>query len=415
MRFGGGFKSGSPEQSYKTQLRNLLLVTQAINNNYSRREILDIYNSILGKQAYIRKFVLFSNHSGLKVESSLHAEEAEIEALLGASLSNEIKNPDNIVYRPAGSSNGYNVLIPAHHKDRVLALLLVETVFETADLSTLPEHVTDSLVFLQTLTNIVFVALENKVLYKENLRRERLQKELELASELQAMLFPPPWNNASLQLDIAAFHVPFSEVGGDYYDYFELNEHEIAFCIADVSGKGISAALLMSNFQANVRALFPIYDNLEELARKLAEKVDRAARGERFITAFLARYNTHTRQLSFVNAGHNPPVLRNGKNTELLEDGTTGLGMITPLPFVHKGERVLEKDAVLVCFTDGVSELQNKKEEFFGYEPVKRVLLDNGLHTAEEVNLTLSLEMNRFKSGTGSFHDDAALLTCRFL
>lgn len=87
--------------------------------------------------------------------------------------------------------------------------------------------------------------------------------------------------------------------------------------------------------------------------------------------------------------------------------------MITPLPFVHRGERILEENAILVCFTDGVTELQNKKDEFFGYEPVKRILLDNGLHTAEEVNLSLSLEMNRFKSG--SFHDDAALLTCRFL
>lgn len=413
MRFGGGFRSGSPEQSYKTQLRNLLLVTQAINNNYPRKEILEIYTSILGKQAYIKRFVLFSCGGGLRVESSLNTEPGDIERLQAGALLNEIKNPDNIVYRPGTASGGFNVLIPAHHKDSMLAVLLVETAFETADLNTLPEHVTDSLVFLQTLNNIVFVALENKVLHKENLRRERLQKELELASELQAMLFPPPWSNPALQLDIAAFHVPFSEVGGDYYDYFELNAHEIAFCIADVSGKGISAALLMSNFQANVRALFPIYDNLEELTLKLSEKVDHAARGERFITAFLARYNTQTRMLSYVNAGHNPPVLRNGKTTELLEEGTTGLGMISPLPFVHKGERRLENDAVMVCFTDGVSELQNKQDEFFGYEPVKRVLQERGMQTAEEVNLTLSLEMNRFKSG--SFHDDAALLTCRFL
>lgn len=402
-----------PTTIYQRQLRQLLSVTQAINNNFSRSEILEIYVNILKGEKYISKFAILSvKNNELNVEAVCNSEDQQIDNILKGTLLDQIKNPDIYTFRPKTSENPFNIIIPAHHKDQILALLLVETKYDNADFLHLPAQIADAPEFLQTLHNIVFVALENKILFKENLKQERLRKELELASELQHMLFPPAWPQNKLGVDIAGFHIPFSEVGGDYYDYFLVSDTEIAFCIADVSGKGISAALLMSNFQANVRALFPFYKDMRELTQRLAENVDRAAHGERFITAFIAIYNIQTRKLNYVNAGHNPPILWNAGDVVSLEEGTTGLGMITPLPFVNMGEVLIEKNSILVCFTDGVTELQNKEDEYFGYEPLKKIITAHHKEDAEKVNLAFSIEMSRFK-GSG-FNDDAAILTCKF-
>lgn len=398
---------------YKRQLRQLLNVTQAINNNFSRAEILDIYVNILKGEKYISRFALLSVHKGeLKVEAVGHTEDDQIDYILKNNVLDSIKNPDLVTFMAKTPECPFNIIIPAHHKDHILAVLLIETVYDNSEFLNLPTHIADAPEFLQTLHNIVFVALENKILFKENLKQERIQKELELASELQKMLFPPTWKQHDFGLDIAGFHIPYSEVGGDYYDYFPISEFEVAFCIADVSGKGISAALLMSNFQANVRALFPYYGNMKSLTQKLAENVDRAARGERFITAFLAVYNVKTRELNYINAGHNPPLLWNKGEMQVLEEGTTGLGMITPLPFINEGKVKVDPGAFLICFTDGVIELQNQEKEYFGYSPLKKVVSQHHNQDAEQLNLAISMEISRFKGA--KFHDDAAILTCKF-
>ena len=111
--------------------------------------------------------------------------------------------------------------------------------------------------FIQTISNILIVAIENIRLYNENLRQVAIKRELELASKMQTMLIPEDENLPSNKhIRFKAFYHPHFEVGGDYYDVISLSEDQVGFCIADVSGKGISAAILMSNFQANLRALF---------------------------------------------------------------------------------------------------------------------------------------------------------------
>jgi len=162
--------------------------------------------------------------------------------------------------------------------------------------------------FVQTLSNIIVVAIENIRLFNESLRQEALKKELELASKMQSMLIPRketlPRNE---KLHLTAFYHPHFDVGGDYYDCIILNKDEVGFCIADVSGKGISAALLMSNFQANLRALFTHEISLPALVERLNERVISSANGEKFITLFIAKFNYRTNDLVYINAGHNAP------------------------------------------------------------------------------------------------------------
>lgn len=129
---------------------------------------------------------------------------------------------------------------------------------------------------------------------------------------------------------ITAFYHPHFDVGGDYYDVINLSENEVGFCIADVSGKGISAALLMSNFQANLRALFTSGIDLQLLVVKLNDCVMKSANGEKFITLFVAKYSQTAKELEYINAGHNHPILyeTDSKNLAFLKEGCVGIGML---------------------------------------------------------------------------------------
>jgi len=269
-----------------------------------------------------------------------------------------------------------------------------------------------SLEFVQTICNVISVAIENKRLFKENVQQEMFKRELEMAKEVQSMLIPSSLPSDELY-DFAAFYKPMRQVGGDYYDFIELNENEILFCVADVSGKGISAAILMANFQAYLRAMAPIMDNLSQLVTSLNDKVVQSAKGEKFITLFIAIYNNKTRQLRYVNAGHNPPILHSQKGNELLSKGTTGMGMLEVLYRLDVGEVLLAEDALLLCYTDGLVEQEDDSGADFGMEHLTDFIEENQSLNSSALNQKLIDHLIQFK-GKQPYIDDIALLTCRF-
>src|SRR6185503_6106103 len=184
--------------------------------------------------------------------------------------------------------------------------------------------------------NVIVVALENKKLFKERLEAERFQREMELAAEVQNMLIPlKVYKDHSVE--VSARYIPHQNIGGDYFDFIRLNKHEILWCIADVSGKGISAALLMANFQASLRAWAAVEDDLTNIVDRLNQSVAKKTKGERFITLFVAKYNERTRKLNFINAGHNPSILYHDGEAVPLKLGTTMIGAFDELPFINQG------------------------------------------------------------------------------
>ena len=162
------------------------------------------------------------------------------------------------------------------------------------------------------------------------------------------------------KLIVNGFYYPHYEVGGDYYDCIRLSETKTGFCIADVSGKGISAAILMSNFQASLRALLTQDIDLEALINKLNNIVVVNAAGEKFLTFFIARYDHESGVLEYINAAHNPPVLYNTVTGEIqhLKASCVGIGMLDEIPYVEKSEIVINEYSKIVCYTDGLSELK---------------------------------------------------------
>ena len=248
---------------------------------------------------------------------------------------------------------------------------------------------------------------------KISIKQERLKKELEVAKEMQKLLFPSdlPSDN---RMDISAKYTPRHEVGGDYYDFIPLGNEEYIICMADVSGKGISAALLMANFQATIRTIFK-YENFEFefLLNELNQKVMKNAKGEKFITFFIAHYNANNRKLTYVNAGHNHPFITSKRNVEMLDKGSIGLGMMDELPFLEIGETTLSPNTTLILYTDGVVELENTNEEAFGIDQLVNIAQNYSPLNMEDLNNLVFSKLDEWR-GPLKLIDDTAILSCRF-
>ena len=389
------------------KLNSLLEITNAINNNFSREQLLKIFEFVLRNQLNIGRLLFYTKDYEWE-QSIAHGmipgcklPDLETELL-------PIVEVQEIMKAGEKYFGQFDVIIPIMHKNEPLAYLLAGDINEDLIENTKTRHIP----FIQTLANIITVSIENKRLFKENIRRAGMKREMELASEMQNMLFPSklPHNES---IEMASYHKPHQDVGGDYYDFIQLSDNEIAFCMADVSGKGVSAALLMSNFQANLRALFNHETSLTDLIQELNEKVLSSAMGEKFITIFIGKYNSVTRVLQYVNAGQNPPILVSNNTTSELSTGCPGLGMLDDLPTIREGVVILDPDSIITCFTDGVTELENVREREFGVKKLELILLDNQNNSVREINESIVKHLRSHK-GQMPYVDDIALLTTRF-
>ena len=391
------------------KLNSLLEITNAINSNLPINKLIEIFHFILKEQLHFSKILLL--HQQQKWEILLKT------GIKGSILTNELirilarsKEITIIDSSPDQLLSKFQTIVPVFHQKEPLAyLLLSENHFD--ELST-KEHL-NNLRFIQTLANIIVVAIENKRMNLQHIKQVRLKKELEVASEMQKMLFPTslPSNK---QMDLSAKHTSRHQVGGDYYDFIPLNEDEFIFCIADVSGKGISAAMLMANFQATIRTLYSYQQfELDYLINELNKKVIQNAKGEKFITFFIAHYNQISRKLKYINAGHNAPILTNGKNIKLLDEGTVGLGMFDELPFINTGSLYVDPNTTLVMYTDGVIELENEKNEYFEIERLIKLIHQYYPLKMEDLNSLIFSKLDEWKSNK-NFDDDTAIFSCRF-
>jgi sigma-B regulation protein RsbU (phosphoserine phosphatase) len=387
----------------------LLEITNAINLNQGVDQLMRIYEFILKEQLGFGRFVLFNLQEDWNCLSKVgikgKLKEIDIKNDLG-----RFKEITVIESSHSSLLSEFDIIVPIFHKDTPLAYLLIAGIQKEGN------KITDSLSymsFVQTLTNIIVVAIENKRMTRQSLIQERIKKELEVASEMQKLLFPSdlPSNR---RMDISAKYTPRHEVGGDYYDFIPLGDEEYIICIADVSGKGISAAMLMANFQATIRTLFNYQRfDMEFLMEELNKKVMRSAKGEKFITFFIAHYNAHTRELKYVNAGHNHPILTNGRKVEMLDQGCIGLGMMDELPFINVGRLTLKPNTTMVLFTDGVVELENELGEFFNIDRLIKMVHSYYPLKMEDMNNLIFSKLDEWK-GNLPLVDDTAIFSCRF-
>jgi sigma-B regulation protein RsbU (phosphoserine phosphatase) len=265
--------------------------------------------------------------------------------------------------------------------------------------------------FVQTLTNIIVVAIENKKLFKSNIQKAQINKELELAQNMQEMLFPHNLPHSD-SFFVNAKYLPHQQVGGDYYDFIKLNNHEYMFCIADVSGKGVSAAILMSNLQATLQSLCAYTHNLKDIIIELNKRVIINTNYEKFVSFFLGKINTKSQQLTYINAGHNAPLIYNEKKFIPLTKGTTLLGINEDLRDIEVDIFDYASELILFCYTDGLTDTINENEESLSIDAVKEVIVEHSKESPEKINSSI-LDLAMDHKGEQDFVDDIALLTLK--
>jgi sigma-B regulation protein RsbU (phosphoserine phosphatase) len=268
---------------------------------------------------------------------------------------------------------------------------------------------------LQSVASQTGLALENArltaAIAQEVAQRERINREIEIAREVQERLFPQVLAPIA-GLDYCGKCRPALGVGGDYYDFLALAGGKLGIAIGDVSGKGISAALMMASLQASLRGQAMMSPDLAQLMANVNRLVYEASATNRYATFFYAQYDPAKRGLDYVNAGHNPPLLlKPGGKTERLEKGGTVVGLLADFAYEH-GSIQLESGDTLFAYTDGISEAMNASDEEWGEERMLEAIKRCNGYSATLMIERVMAEADKFASGAPQY-DDMTLIVVR--
>ncbi len=268
-----------------------------------------------------------------------------------------------------------------------------------------PFEETDRLL-LDSLARQVHAVLENHYLHLQEVEKQKIERDIAVAASIQQRILPK-----SLPVipgyDLFGTNIPTRFVGGDYYDCIALNDGRFALIMADVSGKGVPAALLVSSFHAYLSAYVDTGLSIVDLARRLNAVIYGASTEERYITAVLAYFTPATGDVEFVNAGHTPVYLRrSGGAVEDIADGGLALGMID-MDFPYTSARVtISAGEQLLLYTDGVTEAMNSKEQLYDATgALKKFMESFAPQTAESFISGLLADLSRF-TGSAPQNDD---------
>jgi len=271
----------------------------------------------------------------------------------------------------------------------------------------------ENLDILTTLASVASIRVENASLVDERINRERMERELELAAEIQHTFQP----SAPPVIEGYEFQgISFScyEIGGDYYDFIEREDGKMLVALGDVSGKGTAAALLMSSLHAAIHGQIAANTPIGESITLINEYLVKNTPTNRFVTLFIAELTPETGELNFINAGHNPPLIARADGTvEQLESGGMPLGLMV-LGDYEAGKCSLASGDTLVIYSDGVSEANNLNEDEFGLDRLKEVVRANITASASGIRDKVESALSDF-TGTAPANDDITLVIVKKL
>ena len=259
---------------------------------------------------------------------------------------------------------------------------------------------------LHALAAEAAVVIENARLYQEVVAKERVAQELRIAAQMQQQLLPPPYCLTD-RAELAAVTTPCRDVGGDLFDYATRADGVLSFVVADVAGKGTSAALLTAVTQGLFAAEAETSDGPSDVIARVNRGLCRRAVASRFVTAFYAQLDSEG-ALRYCNAGHNPPFLVSESGISRLESGGTVLGLFDTSPFDTGEERVKAGD-LLVLFSDGVTEAENLEGEEFGDDRLEACFQGLRDRSATEIMDVVQQGLSAF-CGTAAARDDVTVM-----
>ncbi|HMD32713.1 MAG TPA: GAF domain-containing SpoIIE family protein phosphatase [Candidatus Acidoferrales bacterium] len=267
--------------------------------------------------------------------------------------------------------------------------------------------------FLEAISLHVALALENARMHRAVVQQERLERDLALARSIQASLLPETPPQLS-EFDISVFHRPTQMVGGDYYDFLMLDQDTMLTVVADVEGKGVASALMMSNLQAMLHTLVGHLHSLERLVEAINNLMASEGRQRKFMSMFVAMLDRRHRGLHYINAGHVPPaVIRADGTIESLREGGMVIGVM-PGQSYARGFLRLEQGDVFIACTDGITEAMDREGEEYGLERLEKTVAKHRGLKAPEIVKNLLAEVDAFSRG-GTHEDDTVVLIMKVL
>ncbi|MCO6461241.1 MAG: serine/threonine-protein phosphatase [Saprospiraceae bacterium] len=386
------------------QVNALSQITREINENAPAETLyLRFHNYLRIQMGVDRMLLLFKDDDGQWcIKSNIGYDtlpDVDFESILMPYIQPEFLNK-----KDKRELTDLEYIIPVRHKETPIAYVLLGHFNDK-----LKEQ--DNYDFVATLANIIAVAIENKRLFNRQLQQEKFNNEIKLATEVQRMLIPDKWPE-SQSFEVSSIYRPLWNIGGDYLDCIKIDEERTAFCIADVSGKGVAAAMLMANFQAILHQVIKSKISLDKLVCELNKAVVHITNSEKIITFFIAVYNSRTREMQYINAGHVPPVLFMGGKMYFLDQGTTLLGAVEELPMPGITNLIIQPNSTLVLYTDGITDLVDQNGCSFEDEILFRFVENNCSLHVKAFNTSLLQELETFNS-SDNFPDDIAVLTCK--
>lgn len=322
-------------------------------------------------------------------------------------ITDEYKKEINTQERNWAMSNGISITLPMISYGELVGTLNIGKKSNKEDFSG------GDLEIFKEASDQTAQALQNIRLLADSLEKKRLDKELELAREIQSQLLPQeiPYVKG---LNLYGKMKPCFEVGGDYFDIISIDENKAVLALGDVSGKGAGAALLMANLQAGIRSVLRFSCSLPDILFEINNIICENTSPAQFITFFIGIWDYKTRTFQYVNAGHNPPILIKADKS-LTKLSSTGLilGVLPDSKFTSE-KITLSYNDVLTIFTDGIEETFNSKQEEFGTDRIIQILEENIQKSPEHIANAIFLKLEEFSKGTPT-HDDSTLIIAKVI
>jgi len=414
MKFDEITRLNNSLSSQLQQLKSLFELSKEFNSNFQDREkiVKLLRYSLLGNFG-VKDLVIFSKFRSedyyiIHSEKSIVLDTKLSEELAGIKEAEIIDNSNLSPLRKLLFENNINLLIPISSNNKVETIVCIghklnKTEFTLSDIQ-----------FLESIVNLSVISIDNSLLFDEYTEKLKIENELNIAREMQIALLPKSLPEAK-GYDLYAVNYPASQVGGDYYDIIKLSDSEFAFVIADVSGKGTPASLLMSNIQSAVHSYLKLYNedfDIQNVTEKLNELIFQNTTPEKFITFFWGILDTSSGNFTYINAGHNPPILFKKDGSETLSSGGLMLGVLDSGINYDIGTVSIKKDEVLVLYTDGVTEAVNSGKEEFGEPRLMQSVSDNFGYSSKIILDEIVSAINDFAVGTKQF-DDITLIVLK--
>ncbi len=420
-------ESLSERESRKTitQLSLLFEATRLLNSTLDLAELLELILKIARTEVKADRgsvFLVDHKHKELWSIVASGLDHQEIRVPLGKGVAGVVGETGDIInvedaYKLPFFDSSYDkkfgyttrslLCLPiCHHDGQIVGVIQLLNKLNTS------KFTGEDLDFLSKLSGHMALALENARLHREVVESERLKKEMALARSIQRSLLPenPP---VVPGYELAVLNEPCFEVGGDYYDFLNLGPQSLLLVIADVEGKGVSSALVMSNLQATLRALVLHLHSLEVLTLSLNEMIYNDTKSEKYLSIFLGLVDTRRNGLHYINAGHVPPILIQGETGQyrMLEEGGTVIGLF-PRAEYSRGAADLAPGDILVGCTDGILESMNTAEEEYGTARLAAAVSRNRSKSAQAIIDAVLTDVNEFARG-GKHTDDKILMVMK--